>query len=528
MKFRSKTIASLLLVILIVGCATGASRARPDATEYPRSSSVAISQAEPTALGFHLKEAVAQNTGQSGFHIYDRGSQSLIARLALVRLAEKTVDLQYYAIAADATSNLMMEALIRAAQRGVRVRLLVDSFTVGSMKEALLAFDGISNIEIRVFNPMMTIDQSPWAKVQTIFTDLGHANKRMHNKVLIADNQMAIMGGRNLSDEYFDADQDFEFKDIDVLTAGPITGELSKSFDEYWNDRNAFPVHAVYEAEHNQIKTHELRAKLKQNWDKQVQDPKQRRQLAASLPEILNDADLSLVWAKAELAADDPLKIVRPTSINESEPLKEILSLLNSAKKEFVIISAYFVPTDEGVQWLGGLEDRGIDVRVLTNSLASTDVVAVHSGYAPYRTALLKEGIDLYEFMPVGQKKSRQRLLGRSQPPRAGLHSKAYIIDNQYAIIGSFNLDPRSVQLNTEMAIVIHSKELSSQLHKMFERSIQPDVSYQLMLDKSGKDLRWQGIEKGKKIRYSREPHAGVWRNIQNFLVTLLPVEDQL
>ncbi len=528
MTFMKKFFASLLLVILMVGCASSQTRARPDATQYPRDPSFAIEQSAKTSLGDHLKESVSKNEGQSGFHIYDRGSQSLIARLALVRLAEKSVDLQYYAIASDATSNLMMEALIRAAQRGVRVRLLVDSFTVGDMKEALLAFDGIQNIEIRVFNPLMTLDQSPWAKVQTIFTDLGHANKRMHNKVLIADNQMSIMGGRNLSDEYFDADQDFEFKDIDILTAGPITNNISKSFDEYWNDRNAFPVDIVYEAEHNKQKTDQLRDKLKQNWDKQVKDPKQRRQLASSLPEILNDPDLSLTWAKAELAADDPLKIVRPTGINESEPLKEILSLLNGAKEEFIIISAYFVPTDEGVAWLGGLEDRGIKVRVLTNSLASTDVVAVHSGYAPYREALLKHGIDLYEFIPVGQKKSRQRLLGRSQPPRAGLHSKAYIIDNQHAIIGSFNLDPRSVQLNTEMAIIVHSKELSDQLHDMFKRSIKPDVSYQLMLDKSGKEIRWQGIENGQKMRYTKEPHAGVWRNIQNFFVSLLPVEDQL
>ncbi|PZP57262.1 MAG: phospholipase [Micavibrio aeruginosavorus] len=527
MKFKTKSVTSLLLVMLIVGC-TSISRARPDATQYPRTPSTAILQTTQTALGSHLKEAVSKNPGQSGFHIYDRGSQSLIARLALVRLAEKSVDLQYYAIAGDATSNLMMEALIRAAQRGVRVRLLVDSFTVSDMKEALLAFDGIENIQIRVFNPLMTKDQSPWAKVQTVFTDLGHANKRMHNKVLIADNQMAIMGGRNLSDEYFDADQDFEFKDIDLLTAGPITNDLSKSFDEYWNDRNSFPVSAVYETEHNEGKTSELRSKLKENWDRQAKDPKQRRQLASSLPEILSDPDLSLIWAKAELAADDPLKVVRPTSSNESEPLKEILSLLNGATKEFAIISAYFVPTEQGVEWLGGLEDRGVDVRVLTNSLASTDVVAVHSGYAPYRIDLLRRGVDLHEFIPVGQKKSRQRLLGRSQPPRAGLHSKAYIIDKEHAIIGSFNLDPRSVQLNTEMAVVIHNKEISQQLHTMFEKSIQPDVSYQLMLDKSGDELRWQGIEKGQKLRYSHEPHAGVWRNIQNFLVTLLPVEDQL
>lgn len=528
MNLKTGFIPILLITLLVVGCVGIQSRARPDATAYERTTSYSIPQTEETALGDALRDTVKQNSGQSGFHIFDRGSQSLVARLALVRLAQKTVDLQYYAIAHDVTSNLMMEALIKASNRGVRVRLLIDSFTVSNMQDALIAFDGVPNIEIRVFNPLTTQSQSPLSKAQSLLTDLGHANKRMHNKALIADNQMAIMGGRNLSDEYFDADADFEFKDIDVLTAGPITDALSKSFDEYWNDRNAFPVQTVYKPDKDAKKTTELRAELQHNWDKQLKNPERRKQLVSPLQEIINDPDLKLIWAKSELAADDPLKIVRPTSINESKPLKEMVSLVDDATKEFIVISAYFVPKDRGVEWFSDLVKRGVDVRILTNSLASTDVVAVHSGYAPYRKELLRNGVELYEMIPVGQKRSRQRLVGSSQPPRAGLHSKAYVIDGRTAIIGSFNLDPRSVKLNTEMAIIIHSVELSKQLKKMFERAIAPDVSYRVMLDQSGKDLRWQGIEKGQKLRYSHEPHSGVWRNIQNFIVTLLPVEDQL
>lgn len=516
----------IVTAVLLVGCV--GIPTRPDATEYKRTITHAISQSEKTELGNALKDPVKQHPGQSGFRIFENGSQSLTARLALVRLAQKTVDLQYYAIANDVTSNLMMEALIRAAHRGVRVRLLIDSFTVNDMEDALLALNGVENIEIRVFNPLTTQDQSYLSRLGSLFTELPQANKRMHNKALISDNQMAIMGGRNLSDEYFDADDEFEFKDMDVLTAGPITNEMSKSFDEYWNDQNAFPVDAVYKPNKDPKAIEQLRSDLKQNWDEQTKDPKRRQQLVSPLPEIMKDPALKLVWAKSELASDDPDKIERPTSIHHSEPLKYLVSLLDTAKHEFIIISAYFVPKDEGVEWLGSLEQKGIHVRILTNSLASTDVVAVHSGYAPYREALLRKGIELYELIPIGEKRSRQRLLGRKQPPRAGLHSKVYVIDGRHTIIGSFNLDPRSVELNTEMAIVIHSEELSQQVQKMFARAIQPNVSYHLMFDQSGKELRWQGIEKGKKLRYSHDPHSGVWRNIQNFVVTILPVEDQL
>lgn len=517
-----------LTLFTLMGCVHGEGRARPEATQYRRVESHAIPQTERTQLGDAIAKTVQENPGKSGFRIFHRGSSSLLARLALVRMAEKTLDLQYYAVADDKTSNLMMEALILAAKRGVRVRLLVDSFTVNDMKPTLLAFDGLENIEIRVFNPLTTRDQSPLSRLASVMIDLPYANKRMHNKALISDNQMAIMGGRNLSDEYFDADADMEFRDIDVLSAGPITNEISKSFDHYWNDKNAFPISAVYKPLRTPKKAQKIREKLENNWNSEIKNPIRKQQLTSALPEILANPDLKLTWAKAELAVDSPSKITEDTTPLDSPPLQSIVSLLDKAHKEFLVISAYFVPKDEGVEWLAGLEARGIHVRVLTNSLASTDVVAVHSGYAPYRVALLQKGIELFELIPVGDKRPRQRLIGRSQPPRAGLHSKAYVIDDTYTIIGSFNLDPRSVELNTEMALVIESPELSAEMKKSFERIVQPDISYRVMLDDSGKELRWQGIENGKKMRYDHEPRSGVMRTIQNFLFNRIPFEDQL
>ena len=518
---------SLLCLVTLLGCAVPGTRVRPDALQQPRTYSTHIPQSEKTAFSDALKFPVASHKGKSGVRILETGNQSLNARLALIRLADKSIDLQYYAVASDKSSNLLTEALIRAAQRGVRVRFLVDGFTSGKMEEFFLALDGMKNIEIRVFNPISTADESLLAKTIGLFADMPQNNKRMHNKALIADNQLAIMGGRNLSDEYFEADSDVDFKDIDILTAGPVTDELSTSFDKYWNDSNSFPISTVFHPSQTREFVSNLRQKLHDNWNKESNDPAHQKVLTTALPEFLDQSHLKLIWADAKLAADDPRKIERPENPSQSKPLNEILKLIQNAHHEFIIISAYFVPEDAGVKWLSELEAKGIHVRVLTNSLASTDVVAVHSGYAPYRPALLQNGIELYELMPVDQKKAKQRLFARSAPPRAGLHSKAYVIDGHDTIIGSFNLDPRSVELNTEMALVVHSDEIAAQMQNLFARETDPKYSYQLTVDKDNK-VTWHGIEKNIPMKYETEPHGGLWRGFQNKLISLLPVEDDL
>lgn len=520
-------LASAILIGLI-GCATTEGRTRPDATEYQRTVSSAISQSEKTQLGDQLKEAVSANPGKSGFRVLERGSTSLIARLAIVRMAQKTVDLQYYAIGHDVTSNLMIEALLQAAERGVRVRLLIDSFTIGDMEENLALLNGIKNIEIRVFNPLTTKDQPLLSRFASMFTDLPQANRRMHNKALIGDNQMAIMGGRNLSSEYFNASADLDFKDIDILTAGPITAELSKSFDAFWNNENSFPIDTVHEVEVDRRKIAKLRGEVEQTWNSTLQDPARKRQISISISDLMKDPEINLIWARGAIAADDPHKISAPVSYEESEPLDQLLNVVDRAKNEFVIVSAYFVPKEEGVAWLKSLEQKGVHVRILTNSLASTDVVAVHSGYEPYRKDLIKSGVELYELMPVDEKRPRQRFLGRSQPPRAGLHTKAYIIDRRYTSIGSLNLDPRSVELNTEVLLVIDSPEIAARMMRMFERTIDPAVSYTLTVDPETDRLTWHSREKGQSLKYDRDPRAGFWRSIQTSIFSILPLEDHL
>ena len=305
---KTAGISLIVAAAVLIGCVGMNARARPDATEFPRTVSHAFPQDRTTAAGRALYSKVHAEKGESGFRLFEYGNESLSARIALVRLAEKSVDMQYYAMGNDLSSKLMLEALLRAASRGVRVRVLIDNFTIKDTEDALLALNHNKNIEIRVFNPATTVSQSPVSKLVSMFGDLSHTNRRMHNKSLIVDNQLAIMGGRNLSDEYFENDKELSFRDIDVLTAGPITNSLSVSFDQYWNDKNAFPVDQVYTPEHGGDYVTRLRNDLHATWERELKNPERKEELTASLPEILKGSNMKMVWAKGELAADDPEK----------------------------------------------------------------------------------------------------------------------------------------------------------------------------------------------------------------------------
>lgn len=498
---------------------------RPRATELPRTQTQAAQQDMSTSLGRAVEADMRKYQGKSGFRFLSTGTESLQYRIALIRAAEKTIDLQYYTIHDDVSANLLLEALIRAASRGVRVRFLIDNISMGEVDRSLTILDGVKNIEIRVFNPMVTRHQSYLSRLGSVISDFSKAFKRMHNKALIADNQLAIIGGRNLGDEYFEAHSDNNFKDADMLTAGPITASISHSFDRYWNGPDTFPISALRQPIHTQDEITKLRQELNAHWEKEAGTEDGKKTLLSNLGERLKNGEVGLTWAKAELRADEPEKINNNPGDAESKPLASLEYLSQNAKNEFIIISPYFVPQDSGVAWLADLVGRGIKVRILTNSLASTDVIAVHTGYRRYREALIRAGVELYEFKPIDDKRPRQRLFGGTAPANASLHAKMYIVDRQTLLIGSFNLDPRSQSLNTEIALVIHSPEIAAQALRLFEDAITSHASYRLTLDHSG--LLWTTQEKGEDTFYRYEPEAGL-RRIQCWLMGMLPVEDQL
>lgn len=480
-----------------------------------------------TGLRRMLAGDVARHSGMSGFRVFSKGEDSLYARLALIRAAEKAIDLQYYAVANDATSNLMLEGIILAAERGVRVRMLIDGFTVSKIKEGLTALDGVHNIEVRVFNPVGFAHEGIVYKAANAIAEADQVNRRMHNKALISDSQMAIIGGRNLGDEYFDAHTDISFKDIDILTAGPVTADISKSFDEYWNDESSYPIEAVYEVDHKAAKN--AREKLAENWSSRIASKKNVFNYDRPVDEIFRDERISLSWAKAKFTADDPLKVIPEKDNGQSATLQKLVDIAGQAEHEFIAVSSYFVPTERGVEWLGNLHDRGVRIRILTNSLASTDVVAVHSGYKQYRKDLLRRGIELYEFKPINKDK-KQRILARTSPPKAGLHAKVYIVDERYTMVGSFNMDPRSANLNTELMLLIDSHEIAQRLKRGFEASTDPTSSYRLALEgnKGDENLVWIYEDKGQMKKDTSEPAAGIGRRIQNFMFSLFPLEENL
>jgi len=515
----------LLLAFLAAFMSSACTVIAQDRQEHPRIESHAYAQDTSTPLGAALSNDVKRHENMSGFRLLDNARESLAIRLAMVEAAEKSIDLQYYIIHDDVASNLMLEALLRAAERGVRVRFLIDGITFSEVDGNLAVLDNQPNIQIRVFNPVFKPGIPLMAKLRVGFLDLEGFTRRMHNKSLIVDNQLSVTGGRNLGDEYFDENPDTNFKDLDTLAAGPITARISNSFDKYWNDGNAWLIADLHPVTGDPQKMKDLRARMKKEWADKM-DATGGTIRMERLADRLKDGRVPLTWARAELSADEPDKIDQAPGQAASKPLSRLQRLVAQGSTEFLAITPYFVPGDDGVAWFKSLEARNMQVKVLTNSLAATDVVAVHTGYAKYREALVRDGIDLFEFKPIAGQRPKQRLAGSSAPPTASLHSKAYVIDRKDAIVGSYNIDPRSEELNTELIIIIHSPEIAAQLVKLFEHSTAPAQSYHVLYEDG--DLVWKTEEKGRVKTYETDPNAGLWRRVQAGFMSLLPIEDQL
>ena len=389
-------------------------------------------------------------------------------------------------------------------------------------------------------------DQSLPARLGDLVTHLDTLTRRMHDKAMIADNQVAVVGGRNLGDEYFDASPTLSFRDLDALCAGPAVASISSNFDTFWNSDQSYPLRALNRRHFGSADVARVRAALRAHW--QAAAAIEPSPLAAApLAEQIASQRLPLVWAPAEFWADSPRKVdaaersgngdgSAPASY-VSPPAHRLGELARGAQREFLIASPYFVPHDAGVQMLGALVRRGVTVKVLTNSLASTDTVAVQAGYETYRVPLLRDGVELYEFRPLPDARHRRDALGTRS--RASLHAKVYVIDRRILVIGSMNLDRRSVGLNTEMALVIHSPALAEQAARLYAHDISPRLSYQVALapsadvphaagDPPASPLVWTDEENGWLVHYDFDPRAGLWRNLGAGLFLLLPVKNQL
>lgn len=501
-----------------------------------RQPSYALTNTHNTYMSSRIAPVIKKHPGESGFYILKDGIDAFVARMKMADAAQKTLDVQYYIWHLDMTGRLLYDKLIKTADRGVRVRLLLDDLDTEGKEFGLHLLDLHPNIEVRIYNPF----SHRGARTVGFLTELNRVNRRMHNKSITADNLATIVGGRNIGNEYFGAVSASAFADLDVLAIGPVVQEVSSAFDTYWNSPWVYPVTAFKSKQAVNQETYDsVREKLSA-YVEDVQDSQYAQAVVES--ELFNKGRLKendFYWGKARLLYDAPSKAAGGDVTAATHIGPDLGNVFEGAKQELIIISPYFVPGDKLVEFLGELVKRGTKVKILTNSLAANDVGVVHAGYMRYRIALLKRGIELYEYKPTLQavpkaEKKQKRLSGSS---KASLHAKTFAIDRKTMFVGSFNLDPRSVNLNTEMGVLFDSPKLAGLLGQGFEEKI-TDSAYKLELittpydeSESGfeeEEIRWVSVEEGKKIIYETEPHVGLWRRFVTGLLSIFVLESFL
>jgi putative cardiolipin synthase len=456
--------------------------------------------------------------GVDGVYALHDGRSAFAARMLLADTAACSLDLQYYIWHGDRTGTLLFDAVRRAADRGVRVRLLLDDTNTWGVETLLATLDAHPNIEVRLFNPV----RSPRWRVLGMLTDFRRLNRRMHNKSFTADGAVTIVGGRNIGDEYFEAGEEVDFADLGVLVVGPVVTEVRELFGRFWASRHSVPLVELFSAARRAARV-DLGARAAEI-EREPAAVEYRRvlQLTTLAQDLLSGA-LPFEWTGARLVADEPTKLDRPPeSATMNATLRQVLGV---PQRELHVISSYFVPTPDGVWAFDALARRGVRVHALTNALEATDVAAVHAGYVKYRRPLLRAGVRLFEWRSHGSTRERRwRGRGIMQASAASLHAKAFAVDGERSYVGSCNLDPRSAALNTEMGFVIDSPELARSIARAFEARV-PEAAYEVRLAPDGRSLRWIERTPDGEVIHTREPGAGLARRAFVRVLSWLPVE---
>lgn len=493
----------------------------------PREPSFVLDPAA-TPLGRTLLSQEKLHPGQSGFDLVSYGLEALVARTAIVDAASRSVDAQYYIYAADQAGSLFLLHLIDAARRGVRVRLLLDDYNLRDDGE-LATLSTLPNFQIRIFNPVAF--RARWARLPEYALSFARADRRMHNKLLIGDNAVAILGGRNIADNYFSLEEQANFRDFDLLAEGPVVRAASAAFDEYWNSPFAVPVGKIIHRHEDPaafaalLRRIQARARPAAGFETRYEALRPHY-----LPGLFGAG--GLVWAKGEIVSDSPQRVAGAGDLTDS-----VAERLNTefarAQNEVLIEAAYFLPGQAGVDRFREMIQRGVDVRLLTCALATTDVPLVYLAYEKYRRPLLEAGVDLHEYRVVPPRTSRPTLWYHSGHSDSVLHSKAIVFDRRRIWIGSLNLDPRSSRLNTEIAAVVDSEALARRLAGDILQDMAPDRSWHVELRpkpgaEDGQEIVWVGERNGKAVTRQFQP-GSLLRRFDNLLLRLLPgIENQL
>jgi len=462
----------------------------------------------------------AQHRGQSAFRLVSEGPEAFVIRAHSARLARRSLDVQTFIWHLDLTGSLLAHQLLEAADRGVRVRVLVDDMDARHNNATFAALAAHRNIAVRIFNPFAS-RRGALGFIAEGLLDFERINHRMHNKTWIADNRLAIVGGRNLGDEYFGASDAVNFVDLDFAMIGPVVRDASASFDNYWNSPAACPMETLDPDRVNARALAALRITLNE-----VAAAASAGRTVGAPPEDaavqrLVTGDWPMHWsATYQFSADDPLKMTMTDhDLQRAQVRRTLLRVVQGMRSDLELVSPYFVPSDSIAALLGGAVKSGKRVRVLTNSLVANDVAAVHGGYSRYREQLLESGIDLWELKPVDGGEVHKRVRRSSG---ASLHTKAMLVDHKIIFVGSYNLDPRSAWLNCEQGVLVESEALARQLAQIFARQTSDQRAWHVTLVHGG--LSWSdGTE-----TFSQDPHSTAVQRLQASIVRVLHLDPQL
>ena len=518
----------------------GACSSVPARFNNPKSSSVALAAPEDTRLGAQFGGAARQQGGKSAFRIISVGVDGFLTRGQMIDAAEKTLDLQYFIFRGDETGRLLTGALIRAADRGVRVRVLVDDGDTVAGDEQIIALDAHPNIQIRVFNPFVYRGHGNLRRTLEFMFNAPRLDYRMHNKMLIVDNAVALIGGRNIGNQYFQMDPDSQFADDDVFAAGPIAMQLSATFDEFWNSRFAVPAAALNRSQRSASALAERRRRASERSERHLEPLKSDgvdyvARLATGEPYAgIISGRLPLVWARAQVISDSPdKKNVDRGELPGRLMAEQVLKAAGAAQSELLMVTPYLVPAPDELKAIQDLRTREVRVGILTNSLKSTKDLIAQSGYVKFRIGLLKNGVELYEIRSLlGSTRGSGETALVSRYGNYGLHAKLLVFDRTRLFVGSMNFDQRSKHLNTEIGLLIDSPELAQQTVTRFDRMVQPDNVYALAWRKSAAGepahLVWGTHEAGKAVEYTQEPARSSWQRFDLRFLSWLPLDREL
>ena len=531
LQIASRLLAFIAVAAFVSGCAT-----LPPGSSYPKTESSALAQPELTRLGRQFADAARRNPGASGFRMLAVGVDGFLARVQMIDAAERTLDLQYFIFRTDETGKLLAAAVLRAADRGVRVRLMLDDGETKPGDEQMAALDAHPQIEIRVYNPFAYRGSSLFLRGLEFSFNSARLDYRMHNKLMVVDNSIALVGGRNVGDQYFQIDPESQYADDDVFAAGPMVQRLSATFDEFWNCALAIPARALTKgmtSEAALAKYREVLTAHRQQVKADGMDYSTRIASGEPLASILS-GKLPLIWARAQLVYDSPDK----KSVDKGEMVgrlmhKPVAAAVADVQSELLMISPYLIPGDEGMQLFADLRKRNVTVRILTSSLEATTVILAQAGYMKYRVPLLEMGAELYEIRSLlGNSRGSGQTASISRFGNYSLHAKLFALDRERLFIGSMNFDQRSMHLNTEIGLIIDSPELAQQAARRFEAMASPPNSYQVLLQPrdGGRppELIWRTQERGKLVDYDREPARNNAQRLQVKLLRLVAIDEEL